>query len=369
MKTRPIHVLLIDDDEDEFVFIRDLLADVKTNTFKLDWTTDIKEAKEKILKRSHDIYLLDYRINEHSGIELLREVIRKGSRVPVIMLTSFHDNGIDREVMSIGAADYLQKNQLSASDMLERTLRYAIYRAQMQTQAISQDRMASIGLIASSLAHEIGTPLGVIRGRAEYLAMQAEDSIPIKKNVEIILSQIDRVSGLIRSLLNLAHGDKSEKTEAISVNHGLSTVLELLAHEFRKNEIEIINLLDTEHPVFVLGQAEKLQQVLLNMTVNSVHAIAKARENGRTQGHFIRFFCRDLGTQYELSIEDSGCGISEENKENLFRPFFTTKPAGKGTGLGLATSQWIVQSWSGSIEVESQINVGTAFRIFVPKSS
>ncbi|OFZ20049.1 MAG: hypothetical protein A2Z20_08220 [Bdellovibrionales bacterium RBG_16_40_8] len=218
------------------------------------------------------------------------------------------------------------------------------------------------------MAHEIGTPLGVIRGRAEYLAMQVEGSA-VKNNVEIILSQIDRVSGLIRSLLNLAKGDKTEESEAISVNTGLLTVLELLGHEFRKNDIEILNLFDYEKPTTVYGQAEKLQQVLLNIIMNSIHAIVKARESGRTQGHFIRFSRQDFGTQYAISIEDSGSGISKENIDNLFRPFFTTKPTGKGTGLGLATSQWIVESWSGSIEIESKEGVGTTVHIYIPKSS
>jgi signal transduction histidine kinase len=368
MNLRPLHVLLIDDDEDEFVFIRDLLKDAKNSVFRLEWTKNIQEARMKMLQRSHDIYLLDYRLGEVSGLELLKEVLLQGSKAPIILLTGYDDADVDREAMNLGAADYLQKSFLT-SYLLERSLRYAIYRTQMQAQAISQDRMASIGLIASSLAHEIGTPLGVIRGRAEYLGMQVKDNAAIKNNVDIITTQIDRVSGLIRSLLNLARGDVNVKIGVISVNASVTEVIELLAHDIKKQEIEVINLLDSENIIRVPGQSAKLHQVFLNLIVNAIHAIRKAKETERVSGHFIKVSCEDLGTQYAISIQDSGCGIPEAHHADLFRPFFTTKNPGEGTGLGLATSLWIVQSWAGKIESQSQEGLGSTFRIILPKGS
>jgi two-component system, NtrC family, sensor histidine kinase HydH len=219
------------------------------------------------------------------------------------------------------------------------------------------------------LAHEIGTPLGVIRGRAEYLAMQVKDNAAIINNVAIITAQIDRVSGLIRSLLNLARGDSSEKIAKVSVNEAVHDVLELLAHDFKKYEIEVqCNCDKKAPPILIRGQSEKLQQVFLNLIVNAIHAIRKAREDGRVKDHFIKISCNDLGTQYSINIQDSGCGISDNVKNNLFRPFFTTKNPGEGTGLGLSTSLWIVQSWAGKIEAESSEGVGTTFRIFLPKA-
>ena len=368
MTRRPIQVLLIDDDEDDFIFIRDTLSESKNFKFNLEWTKDLAEARKKMVQQTHDVYLLDYRLGEISGVELLQQVIKEGSKAPIILLTGYEDEDVDREAMNMGAADYLQKAFLT-SYLLERTLRYAIYRSQMQAQAISQDRMASIGLIASSLAHEIGTPLGVIRGRAEYLAMQTKGNATIKNNVDIITAQIDRVTGLIRSLLNLARGDSTEKISTVSVNSAVNDVIDLMGHDFRKYEITVGNLFDATRPVLIRGQSEKLHQVLLNLIVNAIHAIRKARDNGRTGSHYIKFSWQDLGTQYALLIEDNGCGISENHRADLFRPFFTTKNPGEGTGLGLATSLWIVQSWAGKIEAESKEGVGSTFRILLPKGT
>lgn len=368
MTIRPIEVLLIDDDEDDFIFIRDTLSEAKNSKFNLQWTKDLGEARKKMVQQTHDVYLLDYRLGEISGVELLKQVIKEGGKAPIILLTGYDDEDVDREAMNVGAADYLQKAFLT-SYLLERTLRFAIYRSQMQAQAISQDRMASIGLIASSLAHEIGTPLGVIRGRAEYLAMQMKDNTAIKNNVDIITTQIDRVTGLIRSLLNLARGDSTGTISTISVNAAVLDVIALMSHDFRKYEITVENLFDATKPVLIRGQSEKLHQVLLNLIVNAIHAIRNAQDNGRVGNHFIKFSWQDLGTQYAVFIEDSGCGIQENHKADLFRPFFTTKDAGEGTGLGLATSLWIVQSWAGKLEAESKEGVGSKFRIQLPKGT
>jgi len=250
-------------------------------------------------------------------------------------------------------------NLVSIRDITEEKL--------MEAQILMQDRLASVGLLASSLAHEIGTPLGVIRGRAEYLALQVQNDAGIKKNVDVIISQIDRVSKLIRSLLNLARGDEARHMGATHLNEIVSEVIDLMGHELRKHGIEIRNEVDKTVAVAVKAESESLHQVLLNLLVNSVHAIGTAVKNGRASGHFIRVSARDLEKQWALSVQDSGCGISEANLKNLFKPFFTTKDIGVGTGLGLATSYRIVESWGGSIQVDSKEGVGTEFRILLPK--
>ena len=292
----------------------------------------------------------------------------------MILLTGYGEHEVDLEAMRVGAADYLVKDQINAP-LLERSIRYSIHRAQSmqaildrEAQILMQDRLASVGLLASSLAHEIGTPLGVIRGRAEYLELQAKDDLALKKNLDIIISQIDRVSKLIRSLLNLARGDKLKSTDQILLNETVSEVVDLMAHELRKHGIEIRNQLTTAIPVKIKAQTEPLHQVLLNLLVNSVHAIESAMKSGRVSGHYIRIFAEDLGTEWVLSVEDTGCGISEANLKNLFKPFFTTKDIGVGTGLGLVTSYRIVESWGGSMRVKSTEGVGTEFQILLPKT-
>jgi len=367
MNSSPIRVLLVDDDEDDIFVIRDLLNEVRTTRFSLESAASPDEALQKSSQRPFDVYLIDYRLGAVTGLDLIREWSSRGDPTPVILLTGYGAPEIDQEAMKVGAADYLVKGELTAH-LLERSIRYATYRFQMQAQAITQDRMASIGLLASSLAHEIGTPLGVIRGRAEYLLMQVEKDAEVKKNVDIIVSQIDRVSGLIRSLLNLARGDESKAITSIAVAPAFRDVFDLMNHELTKHGITAELLMHEALSPEIRGTSEQLHQILLNLIVNSVHAIIEARKQGRTQGHFIRANARDLGSQWEISVEDSGCGISKENQTKLFRPFFTTKDIGVGTGLGLATSYWIIQSWGGSMGVESQEGKGTVFRMILPKA-
>ncbi len=372
MSSQPIRILLIDDDEDDHLMFRDLLSQVRGQKFKVEWAPSFDAGKSSLLTGEFDVCFMDFRLGGRTGLDLLRETISEGCKVPIILLTGYGEQEVDLEAMRLGAADYLVKDQVN-SFLLERAIRYAIHRAKSvqaildrEAQILVQDRMASVGLLASSLAHEIGTPLGVIRGRAEYLEMKLRKDPDIKKNADVIIAQIDRVSKLIRSLLNLARGDGTKRVETISFNEVLNEVLELMGHEFRKHEIDLRNELPTGNQILVKAESGPLHQVLLNLLVNSVHAIDTARKGGKNR-HFITISVRDAGTSWLVSLLDSGCGISEANMKNLFKPFFTTKDIGSGTGLGLATSYRIVESWGGTIEAKSKEGQGAEFLLTLPK--
>lgn len=367
-------VLLIDDDEDDYVMLRDLLFEVRDQEFVVQWAPSYEEGKSILLKQEHDVCFMDYRLGVHTGLDLLKEAMAQDVKTPMILLTGYGEHEVDLEAMRVGAADYLVKDQVNPL-LLERSIRYSIHRAQSlraildrEAQILMQDRLASVGLLASSLAHEIGTPLGVIRGRAEMMELQVAHEPTLKKSLDVIISQIDRVSKLIRSLLNLARGDQMKSTQQVYLKVIVAEVVELMGHELRKHGIEVKDEIFESHPVTVQAEACPLQQVVLNFLVNSVHAIESAIHSGRASGHFIRLSVQDLGTQWALNIEDSGCGISEANLKNLFKPFFTTKEIGVGTGLGLATSYRIVESWGGAIHVKSAEGKGTNFQIRLPKS-
>jgi signal transduction histidine kinase len=353
MANESLHVLLIDDDEDDYVVIKEFLAEVKDIRYKLDWVADIEKAKHQVLDPTYDVCLLDYRLGESNGLEFLSNAVQKGCKIPFVLLTGYGDREVDLKAMKSGASDYLVKANLS-SQLLERSIRYAIYRKKSEAQIIVQDRMASIGLLASGLAHEIGTPIGVIRGRAELLATQALGNETIKSNATIII--------------HLARGEKIENLGAVNFNLPVEEVLELMQHEFRKHDIILKNELPSNVRISVVAQIESLNQVILNLLINSIHAIESARKAGRVQGHFIRISAHATETQWIVNFEDSGCGISKTNLRNVSKPFFTTKEIGSGTGLGLATSYSIVESWSGKVSVESEEGVGTTFSIALPKA-
>ena len=125
MHDAPVKVLLVDDDEDDYIITRDLVSGIGGHRFQLEWVNNYREAVKAIERRAHDIYLLDYRLGESTGLELLREAKQSGCKVPMILLTGQGDREVDVEAMKAGAADYLIKGQLNA-DALERAIRYAI---------------------------------------------------------------------------------------------------------------------------------------------------------------------------------------------------------------------------------------------------
>lgn len=144
MPDRYIRVLLVDDDEDDFVLTRDLLSDISDWTFDVEWASGYEEALTAIQRCEHDVYLLDYRLGDRNGLELLRQAIALGCRAPLILMTGQGDRAIDLEAMKAGAADYLVKGQISAH-MLERSIRYTVERAQtLQRLRDSEERLRTV---------------------------------------------------------------------------------------------------------------------------------------------------------------------------------------------------------------------------------
>lgn len=133
MHKRALKVLLIDDDEEDYIITRDLLVDIADQTFHLDWIDTYEAALKALAHSQHDVYLIDYRFGKHDGLELLREAIALGCQAPLILLTGWGDRAVDVKAMEAGAADYLVKSQLGAP-LLERSIRYAIERRRAQRE-------------------------------------------------------------------------------------------------------------------------------------------------------------------------------------------------------------------------------------------
>ena len=233
----------------------------------------------------------------------------------------------------------------------------------LQAQVEQQDRLATIGVLTSGMAHEVGTPIGVIRGRAEMLLMDAEGDENLKKNLDIIIKQTDRISGFIGSLLKLSRSNSADlELDILEIRPVVDEVLDLLAPKIRKNKIEVeVNL---EEGMVAFADDGRLEQVLINLMVNAVHAIEKKLErddSAEKNAQYIRVLGRRTVDRAEITIEDSGCGIAPENLKKVFEPFFTTKPTGQGTGLGLSIVNRIINEMSGTIFVESTEGKGTRF--------
>lgn len=224
-------------------------------------------------------------------------------------------------------------------------------------RARAAEELASVGTLAAGLAHEIGTPMGVIRGHAEMLEEAVSDDRS-RWRLQTITEQIDRISGIIEALLNLARPREPvrEPTELPAiVENTLSFVAENLAD--RRVEVK----LDLAEVPAVLGDAEKLQQLLLNLIMNAIDAMP----DGGTLGIHLA----PSDDCVAIRISDTGKGMSPADLGHIFDPFYTTKGAGAGFGLGLAVANGIVVEHGGSIEVESAPAEGTEFRILLPTLS
>lgn len=371
MSIHEFRILLIDDDEDDFINLRDLFEEIPRSKYKITWKSSYKEGLEALHTEAFDACLLDYRLGEHTGIDLLKEVQKLGLVCPIIFLTGHSDFDLDIQAMQVGASEYLIKGQLTAP-LLERSLRYAMKHAldmqelkESKTLILQQDRLASLGLLASSLAHEIGTPLGIIRSRAELVERKATTNEATKQDMLTVINQIDRITKLVNSLLHLAREKQSDFAAAVDLNSVIQDVLNLMQHEFNRKDITLE--VSITNGTTVNAESGPLGQVFLNLFVNALHAIEEAKTKGRVNGHKLILNVNNSGSSVEISVQDTGCGIPEKNFSQLFKPFFTTKEIGLGTGLGLATSYKLVHSWKGSISVESKENVGTTFKIKLPK--
>ncbi|AFY87114.1 hybrid sensor histidine kinase/response regulator [Chroococcidiopsis thermalis] len=184
MDTERVKVLLVDDDEDDYVLTRDWLAAAQGTTFDLDWVSSYDEAIATIAQCQHDIYLLDYRLGDRNGLELLQAAVAEGCAAPIILLTGKGDREIDIEAMKAGAADYLEKTQLSAP-LLERSIRYALERQHTQQQIRAQAELLNVAtdaIIVRSLDDKV---LYWNKGAERLYGWQAQEAIGRNPNLLI----------------------------------------------------------------------------------------------------------------------------------------------------------------------------------------
>ena len=220
---------------------------------------------------------------------------------------------------------------------------------------LQQERLASLGLLAAGVAHEINTPLTGISSFAQLL-MEGESAQARRDMLEKIEAQTQRASGITRSLLNLARPEETS-LEDLDLNQAVTEVLPLFEPQVRRGAIRLESGL-CEAPLPVRGNRGKLQQVLLNLLLNARDAVG---DEG-----LITVTTRRRGRVVVLEVADTGGGITEEDLPRIFDPFFTTKDRGKGTGLGLSISFGIVNEHGGQIRVQSPAGGPTRFRVELP---
>jgi two-component system NtrC family sensor kinase len=253
---------------------------------------------------------------------------------------------------------------------------------EVQRQLNRTERLAMAGQLAATMAHEISTPLNSISGQAQLL-LQRDDLHPeAAERLQIIEAQIARVVEILQTLL-AASAQAEPVFKPVELPLLVKGLLDLMAPVLSRKGVEIATALDVDLPP-VVGDAAQLQQVLLNCIVNALDAMPDGGTLSLTtrpvfsgeRGLLDEAWSPPPGLAHPLSsvtadaveiiVADTGIGIAPEHLECIFEPFFTTKAIGKGTGLGLSICQRIMNAHGGRIEVESQVGVGTTFRIVLP---
>lgn len=236
-----------------------------------------------------------------------------------------------------------------------------------EMQLIQTEKMSSIGVLATGIAHEINNPLTSVAGYAEALLRRFRDEPSLGRDIrlddftrylEVIVREAYHCKGIIGSLLNF--GRKSDGLLAtVNLNRLLTEILELLRHQPNYEEMEVVSRLKDNLPS-ILGDPSGLRQVFMNLLINACQAI---KDGGRVE---ITSNYSDKDRTIVVQVSDTGCGIARDVIDRIWDPFFTTKEVGKGVGLGLALSYNIVKRHGGEISVKSRVGEGSQFTVRLP---
>jgi two-component system NtrC family sensor kinase len=367
--------LLLVDDEDDF---RQTLAKRLTKKGIPPEQAESGETALSILeKKQMDVVVLDVKMPGMHGIEVLQHIKEKHPRTEVIFLTGHAatQDGVDG--IKRGAFDYLSKpvefeHLLSkikqAYDKVvreEEKRREAEFRKKMRQQMATTEKLASLGTLAAGVAHEINNPLAIINESAGWLKLilnrEEMAHMPRKKDFELALNKIetgvDRAKRITHQLLGFAKKDDSVLVE-INFRDLADEAVQLVHREAMNEDIEIVQKIDPNLGT-IWSDPYQLRQVLINLLTNAIHATGS--------GGRITIIIEALNGGITLTVQDNGKGIPKENLDKIFEPFFSTKPPGRGTGLGLFVTRGIIEKLCGTIEVESRLGHGTRFCIRLPR--
>ena len=230
-------------------------------------------------------------------------------------------------------------------------------------------RLAAVGQLAATVAHEFGTPLHSVSGHLQLLMEEPNLSADTTRRIKIMQSQIERMTSSIQNLLDTTR--PPDKYDHLDINRMMDDILLLVLPEITSRQITVSRDFKKGLPA-IYGSSSRIQEVFLNIIDNAIDA---SREGGEIRistslalpsGKGVPARVPSTGKWVMVKVADSGRGIPEDLKEHIFTPFYTTKAYGHGTGLGLAISQEIVESYNGNITVESRVDEGSVFTVFFP---
>jgi signal transduction histidine kinase len=387
MAEGPVHVLLVEDDDDDFLLVQELIAELPRGTYHLERVAHYAEALAAFDARRHDVYLIDYRLGSHSGIELIAEAKRRECHAPLIMLTGQDDPEIDRLAMRTGAVDYLTKDRLDAKQ-LDRSIRYSlqqrrheeeIRRTNQQLERRVAERTAELEALNAALqqeihvrrkvedalreadhrkdeflamlAHELRNPLAPLVAGLDLMKetpLTSQDFIEVRSLMARQVTQLVRLVDDLLDVSRISRGklqverQRLDFAEVIQAAVELSQPLMLSAHHAFSMHV-------TTEPLFVVGDRVRLTQVVGNLLINA----AKYTPVGGK----IELAVEATDREVLCRVRDNGIGISAEMLPRVFDLFCQAMPGtGRsqgGLGIGLTLAKMLVEMHGGSITAAS----------------
>ena len=235
--------------------------------------------------------------------------------------------------------------------------------ASMTQQLWHASKLATMGELAASIAHELNNPLATVALRVENLLMQMAADDPKRHSLEVITQEVDRMANLVNDLLQFSRRSHRQ-ISTVDVREEIANSIEFVHYHLRTRKIEAVREFADPLPT-IQADRQQLRQLFLNLLTNAGDAMP---QGGTLTLRATRSVLREVEA-VQIDFSDSGDGISAENLEKIWEPFFTTKPEGKGTGLGLAICRRIVEEHGGKIDIESSAGSGTTVHIVFPATT
>lgn len=381
--TEAIHRILLVEDEPRFAQMLASLVDIAMRgTGRTESAGRLSEAMECLGQRRFDLVFLDLDLPDSQGLNTLRKLLCQQPEAPVIVLTGRDGEEMALQALRIGALDYVVKGRVDA-DFLRRTVRYGLERAcwrrrlrksnarlesmvaqlqKTQLMVVRAEKLSSLGVLTAGAAHEILNPANVIGMYAQRLLSESPEGSREQQAAEVIYRNVQRIGRICDDLRRFSR-DEPPRWEPFDLADALRQCMRPLETEFRLKNIGWETRFP-EGPQVVFGDRNQIQQVCLNLIQNGMDAMPEGGRLIITLGEA----AEKGGRWWELSVADTGTGISPEVMPRIFDPFFTTKSEDKGTGLGLSVSYSIVEAHGGTIWAESQPGQGATFIVRLPFS-
>ena len=373
---RAIRLLLVEDSDDDAVLVVHELrrGGYEPSVTRVQSSRDFRIALDE---NPPDIIISDHTIPGYGGLAALADWKASGKDIPFILVSGTVGEEVAVSAMRAGAHDYVLKGDLTRLPAaVERELREGEVRAEqarMHKHLMISERMVVVGTLAAGVAHEINNPLTIAMGNLEFIIegaarkqyglLVANDPGAEAGSFDQSLREIDEALKRIRDIVRdvkLFSRPQEDAVGAVDVHAAIDSSVRMARNEIR-NRARLVKQYGAAP--LVRANESRLGQVVLNLIVNAAQAMPPRQDAENVIRVATRTTDDGLGV---IEVIDNGCGIPAENLERIFDPFFTTKAVGVGTGLGLSICHRIVSEFGGAMEVDSEVDRGTIFRVLLP---